>query len=202
MNKKTTKKINKNQFIEGYFDKIRTLCSDIDRKSLANTLALLERKLFSGRTLFVAGNGGSAATGSHMVCDLAKTVLGKTNTNSKKRFRVINLTDNVPWVTALGNDLAYEYIFSEQLRNLGKKGDVLLVITGSGNSKNLIELVKAAKEIGVITIGFLGFDGGKIKDMVDHTVIVPYFEYGPVEDMHMIFDHLITAYFSEIYRKS
>ena len=108
------------------------------------------------------------------------------------------LTDNVPWMTALANDLGYEHIFSEQLKNLVQKGDVLIAISGSGNSPNIVKGVQAAKALGATVVGILGFDGGKVKDLVDTSVLIRSDNYGYVEDLHMVLDHLITAYFREV----
>jgi len=151
-----------------------------------------------GKQIFIAGNGGSAAIASHMACDLAKTVLGTSTGTRAKRFRVIALTDNVPLITAWANDVGYETVFAEQLRNLATSGDLLVVITGSGNSPNIVAAVKAAKELGLQSTGLLGFDGGIVKDLLDSCVIVKSNNYGHVEDAHMILTHLITDYFKKV----
>lgn len=147
------------------------------------------------KQVFIAGNGGSAATASHMACDLAKTVLNKPVGVQPKRFKVIALTDNVPLITAWANDAGYETVFSEQLRNLATSGDLLIVITARGNSPNIVEVVKAAKDLGLQSAGLLGFDGGIVKDLLDSCVVVKSNNYGHVEDAHMILAHLITEYF-------
>ena len=107
------------------------------------------------------------------------------------------MTDNIASITAIANDLEFADVFSAQLRSLAKKGDILIVISGSGNSQNLIKAVQSAKKIGASTIGFLGMDGGKLKTLVDIPVIVDSSDYGPIEDIHLVFDHLITAYLKE-----
>ena len=143
------------------------------------------------RLFFFAGNGGSAATASHFANDIA------IGTNDyQKPFRVISLTDNVATLTALGNDFGYAEIFVRQLRVLGKKGDLLICISASGNSKNLINAFQYAKSVGIKTVALTAFDGGKIKSMADEGVHVPtkFKEYGPAEDAHMILDHLVSAY--------
>jgi D-sedoheptulose 7-phosphate isomerase len=160
-------------------------------------IAYLSDAYQHGKQVFVVGNGGSAATASHMACDLAKTVLGKATDRQDRRFKVIALTDNVPLITAWGNDVSYDTVFAEQLRNLANPGDVLLVITGSGNSPNIVQAVRAARELGVTSIGLLGFDGGSVRTLLDHYVIVASRSYGYVEDAHMVLNHLITAYFKE-----
>lgn len=185
----------RNSFVKTYLNKIKNLCDKIDIEGIIRIIEVLEEKLKKGRTIFVAGNGGSAAAASHMVCDLGKTVLGKDISTPKKRFRVICLSDNISLLTALANDVSYKVIFSEPLKNFGKKGDLLLAITGSGNSENILEVMKTAKKMQLDTVAFLGFDGGKVKRMADDYIVVPSDEYGPIEDLHMILNHLITAYF-------
>ncbi len=194
-------RIDKNKFAKAYLEKIKSLCEQIDINQIVNVIKILEKKLRTGRTIFIAGNGGSAATASHMVCDLGKTILGKEPTTKNRRFRIISLSDNIPLLTAIGNDWKYETIFSEPLKNLGQKGDLLLVITGSGNSQNIIKAVQTAQKLKMKTTAFLGFDGGKVKEMVDAYVLVPSNEYGPIEDFHLIFNHLITNYFYETEKK-
>lgn len=107
----------------------------------------------------------------------------------------MSLTDNVPWMTALANDLGYEHIFSEQLKNLVQEGDLVIAITGSGNSRNIVEGVKAAKAMGAKVVGLLGFDGGEVQGMVDACVVVENMKYGYIEDIHLILNHLVVEYF-------
>lgn len=146
----------------------------------------------SEKTLFICGNGGSAATSSHMACDLGKTILGKNPRTKTPRLRVVSLNDCIPLMTAWANDEGYQYIFAEQLKNLGKKGDVLIVITGSGNSANIIEAVKEARRMKIKTFGLLGFDGGKVKEILDEYVLIRSTDYGIIEDVHAIINHLLT----------
>src|SRR5437764_7196198 len=158
-------------------------------------IAYLSDAYQHGKQVFVAGNGGSAATASHMACDLGKTVLGQAGDRQDRRFKVIALTDNVPLITAWANDVGYDAIFAEQLRNLANPGDVLIVLTGSGNSPNIVQAVSAARELRVTTIGLLGFDGGSVKTLLDHAVLVDSRSYRYIEDAHTVLNHLITAYF-------
>ncbi|MGI8825524.1 MAG: D-sedoheptulose-7-phosphate isomerase [Chloroflexota bacterium] len=147
------------------------------------------------RRLFLIGNGGSASTASHLACDLAKTVSGKTINPRVKRFRAVALTDNVPLLTAWGNDAGYETIFAEQIKTLAGSGDLLLVISGSGNSPNILEAVKTARELGLHSIGLLGFDGGAVRSLVDLSLVIPSDDYGHIEAAHVVVSHLITAHF-------
>jgi D-sedoheptulose 7-phosphate isomerase len=143
-------------------------------------------------TIFLIGNGGSAATCSHFSEDLS---LG-TYEEGIKPFKTISLTDNTPYITALGNDIGYENAFLGQIRCLLNKDDIVIGISGSGNSLNLIKALKYANEKGATTIGLLGFDGGKMKDICSHNVIVETKRgmYGPVEDMHLILVHIICTF--------
>ena len=181
----------KSFFVEGYLGREVFISRRIDVGQVVKVIEVLEKKLKENKTIYVAGNGGSAATASHMVCDLAKT--------SGKPFKVICLSDNISFLTAVGNDISYDEAFSERLKNLGQSGDLLLVITGSGNSKNIIRAVEMAKTLKMDTMAFLGFDGGKVKGLVDNYILIPSDDYGPIEDFHMILVHLITGYFKKLH---
>jgi len=173
---------------------LKTLLDSIPLDKVSEVVDLLRDAREHRSQVFIAGNGGSASTASHMACDLAKTVMGN-GANPNPRFRVIALTDNVPLLTAWGNDVSFDYIFSEQIRNLANSDDVLIVITVSGNSPNIVEAVRVAKELGVRSVGLLGFDGGQVADLVDCAVVVRSENFGHVEDVHMVLNHLMTAYF-------
>jgi D-sedoheptulose 7-phosphate isomerase len=143
-------------------------------------------------TIFFIGNGGSAATASHFSQDLAE-VGRKAHVRS---FKTLSLTDNVSFITAAGNDYGFKKIFSLQMAELFKKGDILVAISASGNSPNVIEAVKYAKKKGGITIGIIGFDGGKLSGLCDYIIHIctNKGEYGPVEDIHIILNHMITSF--------
>lgn len=144
----------------------------------------------SGKTVYLAGNGGSSATASHFANDLGKGA-GKSG---KTPIRVINLSDNTPWLTAIANDDSYDNVFAEQLKNFGTRGDVFIAISASGNSRNLILATEYGNEIGATTIGFLGFEGGQLL----HTVQIPVHsptdvgEYEIAEDCHSILCHAVV----------
>ncbi|MFQ5615920.1 MAG: SIS domain-containing protein [Anaerolineales bacterium] len=146
------------------------------------------------KQVFVVGNGGSASTASHIAADLGKNILPDLYGGPLARLRVTALTDNMGWITALANDVGYEYIFSEQLKNLGQPGDLLLAISGSGNSTNVVEAVKVAQKFGLRTFGILGFAGGKLQNMVEAYVLVRSNNYGFIEDIHLILNHIIVTY--------
>jgi D-sedoheptulose 7-phosphate isomerase len=145
--------------------------------------------------VLVAGNGGSASTASHLACDLGKTVLGANPTARASRFRVVSLADNVAVLTAWANDEGYETVFAEQVKMLGRPGDVLIVISASGNSPNIIAAVHAAHERGLETIGLLGYDGGAAKHLVDDAIVIACHDYGHVESAHLVLGHLLTEWF-------
>jgi D-sedoheptulose 7-phosphate isomerase len=184
------------RFAREYMDGLCRVIAMVDERRIAELVSELQRAYDEDRQIFIIGNGGSAGTASHMACDLAKTVLGRKPDKSRRRFRVLSMTDNVPLITALANDLGYEHIFTEQLILYARKSDLLLVITGSGNSPNIVKAVKLARKMGLRTAGLLGFDGGRVMSMLDAVVLIPDFSYGHVEDLHMVIDHLITSYFS------
>ena len=182
---------NSKVFAKNYLKYLSNVLGKIDLDEIEIFTKTLLNARDKGATIFFAGNGGSAATASHFANDIA------IGTNDyQKPFRVISLTDNVATLTALGNDFGYDEIFVRQLRVLGKKGDLLICISASGNSKNLINAFQYAKSVGIKTVALTAFDGGKIKSMADEGVHVPteFKEYGPAEDAHMILDHLVSAY--------
>ena len=180
--------------INDYFETLCTLLSELDREELVSSFKVVENKLKQRKTIFLAGNGGSAATASHALVDLNKTVLGHSKNYRNIRLRAISLTDNIPTLTAIGNDLSYKDVFSESLKNLANPGDLLIVITGSGNSPNIISVIKTARNLQVETLGLLGFNGGKALKILNHKVIVRSESYGHIEDIHMIYIHLLTEY--------
>jgi D-sedoheptulose 7-phosphate isomerase len=147
------------------------------------------------RTIFFFGNGGSASTASHFVVDIAKgTRRSLTPGPLTQRFRCVALNDNVPSVMAWANDADYSRIFSEQLRGLAVRGDVAVAISGSGNSPNVLEAVRVAREMGVTTIGLTGIGGGKLKELADVPVVVPSQSMQHTEDVHLFLLHFLMAF--------
>ena len=145
----------------------------------------------AGRTVFMIGNGGSAANASHFAQDLAKGTL--SSMSATRRFRVIALTDNIGFITALANDEGYDAIFEQQLRNLATAGDLLVAISGSGNSPNVIRAVEFARSIEMTVIGVTGFDGGKLKPLSDVSVHIPVDDMGMSEALHGVVFHLAMS---------
>ena len=181
--------------IEHYLSELKITLDPIDLKAVQQAREWVGEIRSEGRQLFLCGNGGSAATASHLANDLGKGAsYGRPQAS---RFRVVALTDNVPWMTALANDVGYEAIFAEQLRNLGQAGDLLIAISGSGNSPNVLNAVQVAREQGMRTIGWCGFGGGKLATAVDLPVVVSSQHMGRVEDVHAIMMHLVCYYFME-----
>ena len=178
-------------FAHAYLDYLNQVLGKIDRKEIGQFVNTLLDARKRGATVFFIGNGGSAATSSHFANDLA------VGTNSYKQpFRVISLTDNQAILTAIGNDFGYQDVFVRQLMILSSTGDVLVGISASGNSQNLLEAFQYAKKNGIKTVAITAFDGGKLRPLADEGIHVPTApkEYGPAEDAHMVLDHLIGAY--------
>jgi D-sedoheptulose 7-phosphate isomerase len=175
---------------EKYLAGLQAALGALDHSRIDAICALLETAYREGRTVFIAGNGGSAATASHMACDLSKTILGSSK--GAKRLKAIALTDNVPVITAWANDVGYDCVFAEQLRTLASAGDVLIAISASGNSPNILRCLEAAREMGVHAVGLLGFTGGEALTLCDDAVVVESQDYGVVEDAHSVLNHMIT----------
>lgn len=179
------------RFAEGYLDHLKQVIDALSLEPFREIFRILKDARDRGRQVFLIGNGGSAATASHMANDLAKGAAK----GGEKGLRAVALSDNVPLITAIANDESYENIFSGQLEILAEPADVLIVITGSGNSPNILKALQIANDMELTTIGFLGRDGGQAKSLIDIVLLVPDTDYGPIEDLHMVFTHLITAYF-------
>ncbi len=182
--------------IATYLTELEQMMRSIEQESLYNILSLLEDCYHNGHRIFLMGNGGSAATASHFALDLAKnTIMPQV-----PRLKAISLTDHVPLITAWSNDTAYEHIFSEQLANLIEPGDVVIGISASGNSLNVINALLLAKQSRAFTIGILGATGGKIKDIVDAYVLAPGQNIEQEEDAHLIIAHIITRHMRNVVR--
>ncbi len=172
-----------------YLEDLKGLLGRLPVSSIEDVISTLLYARFNRKQVIIMGNGGSAATASHFACDLGKGTLMP----GLPRFRVIALTDNMSLFSALANDFGYDQVFSEQLKSLIQPGDVAIGISGSGNSANVLNAIQAARELGAVTIGFVGFDGGRLKGMVDRCVHVPCDCMEQVEDVHLILEHLIST---------
>lgn len=178
-------------FARSYLDHLAELLKGLDTAKIAEFIELLETSRQQGRMIFFIGNGGSAATASHFANDIA---IG-TRTQGKP-FKAMSLCDNVPVMTAISNDDGYDEIFVQQLKLFLGKDDVVVAISASGNSPNVIKAVEHARENGATTVGLSGFDGGRLAELcdLDLHIATAKGEYGPVEDIHMVLDHLVGAY--------
>ena len=182
-------------FASAYLEYLTSVLKRIDTAEIARFIQALLDARKRGATIFFVGNGGSAATASHFANDIA---IG-TNDNDEP-FRALSLTDNVAVLTALGNDFGYDEIFVRQLQVLGKKGDVLVGISASGNSPNVIKAFEYANLVSITTFALTAFDGGRMRTVADDGIHVPteLKEYGPAEDVHMVLDHLVGAYLTRV----
>jgi len=181
--------------ITGYLNDLQTALAALDPAAIEAVRALVAEARSQGQQIFLCGNGGSAATASHMTNDLGKGA--SYGRDAAQRFRVICLADNVPWMTALANDVSYESIFAEQLENLGQAGDLLIAISGSGNSENVLRAVAVAGRKGMKSVGLTGFDGGRLATEADVAIVAASHHMGRVEDIHTIILHVICYYFME-----
>jgi D-sedoheptulose 7-phosphate isomerase len=173
--------------IKGYIDELKETLAATDVELLARAIDMVREAWEAGRQVFLFGNGGSAATASHICCDFQKGVSDVTG----KPLRAISLSDNVSIMTAWGNDTEYANIFSKQLETLGTEGDVAIAISGSGNSPNVLRAIEVAKHKGMKTIGMTGFAGGKLAPMVDVALIARSDNMQRIEDMHLIWGHIM-----------
>jgi D-sedoheptulose 7-phosphate isomerase len=184
-------------FAARYLKNLKRVLDRLPLQQLDRVVEAIEAAHAAGRQVFLVGNGGSAATASHMMNDFNKGTLGHKGDAPWPRFRAIALTDNVSLLTAWANDTSYDRIFCEPLRNLARKGDVLIAISASGNSPNILAAADTARQLGLTTVALTGCGGGKLARKASISFIVPSDEYGPIEDVHMILDHIITGYLYE-----
>jgi len=172
-----------------YVAQLKETLDRLPWEAIRDVIGVLHYARMNDKQVFIMGNGGSAATASHFACDLGKGTL----LPGRPRFRVIALTDNMPLFSAYANDYGYEYVFREQLASLVRRGDIVIGISGSGNSANVLNAIEFARASQAITIGFVGFDGGKLKEMVDICIHVPNHCMEQVEDIHLMLEHLICT---------
>jgi D-sedoheptulose 7-phosphate isomerase len=181
------------KFARWYRDEMTRLWRELDLEALSRAAALVLDARAKGRHVFIMGNGGSAAAASHMAVDFSKTAEAK----GKPRVKSLSLTDNVPFLSAVANDHSFDAAFEHQLDPLLKPKDVVILITGSGNSPNLIRAARLSRRRGAATVGLLGFDGGALRRLVDVPLLIPSVQYGAIEDMHMSIGHIIAFYLKQ-----
>ena len=175
--------------MKNYLETVGGILKNLPLPRIEQIMELIYKTYLNDSFIFLLGNGGSAATASHLACDLGKGTVAP----GRKRMKVMSLTDNLPLITAWANDTQYEDIFAEQLAHFVSSGDLVIGISGSGKSKNVLNALKLARESKALTVGITGFDGGEMKDLVDHCLIVPSNNMQQIEDCHLIITHLIFS---------
>lgn len=165
----------------------------LDLSALTKVAAVIERAQSAGRFIWICGNGGSAASAAHVGCDFGKTAARP----GAKRLKCVSLSDNTAFMTAIGNDLSFDETFSRQLVNIVAKDDVVVLISGSGNSANLVAAAKLARRRGARVVSLLGFNGGRLKRLSDAVLLIPSDQYGVIEDLHMAVAHILTFYLKQ-----
>lgn len=175
--------------MDNYFDRLKETIDKLDRKEISKFIDIMQAAKQNGHYVYIMGNGGSGATASHFVCDFNK---GMSYSHSEKH-RLVCLNDNISTMLAYANDVGYEDIFVEQLKNFLKPNDVVIAISGSGNSKNIIKAVNYANSKGAITVGFTGFSGGALKNIAKYSINTMIDDMQITEDIHMIICHMIYS---------
>ncbi|MDO8307735.1 MAG: SIS domain-containing protein [Actinomycetota bacterium] len=178
------------EFLEAYLGRVQTAIAAIDAGALERLATRIDETVSNGGHVFYIGNGGSASTATHYVNDL---VMAYARTN--RVVRAVSLTDNPSLVTGISNDYSFDEVFAYQLRALSRPGDMVVAISASGNSRNLVRAFEFAHDAGLATAAVVGFDGGKLKDMADVVVHAPteMGDYGPAEDVHLMINHAVAG---------
>jgi len=180
-------------FADEYRAQLLQTLSRVDSAKVAQAIDWLREARDGARHIFICGNGGSAATASHFACDIVKGA----SYQQEKRFRILALTDSSPTLTAYSNDVSYESVFVEQLKNFAQPHDILMALSGSGNSANVVRAIDYANSIGCRTIALCGRDGGQLGPLAQLNIQVPEPHMGRIEDAHMMICHMICYYFME-----
>lgn len=178
--------------INEYINNLKNAFDKLNQDEIVKCAVLLNKARIDEKTVYIIGNGGSAATASHFVCDFNKDF-----DDNKKRFKVICLNDNISAIMSVANDMSYDDIFVEQLKNLIEKDDVLIAISGSGNSKNILKAVDFANSVNAVTIGFTGFDGGELKKIAQYSVNANVNNMEMSENIHIVVCHLLKTIFQK-----
>jgi len=181
-----------------YVGRVRELLGGLDLAAVAAAAAVLLDAYEKRRTVFVCGNGGSAANASHLAADLGKNTVA----TGRPRLRVLSLNDNMAWFSALANDLGYENVFVEQIGNLLQAGDVLIALSASGNSPNVVRAAEFARAHGGRVLALTGFNGGRLRDLADVAIHLACDAYGPIEDAHLVLGHVFTEVLRERIRSA
>jgi len=186
------------QMTNSYLTSFVTLVRRIAVSDVLTLIRYLETALHEDRHIYVIGNGGSAATASHFACDLGKLAYPGGNGKEGRRFRITSLTDNMAWISAVANDIDFRLVFSEQIRNVMRPGDLLIAISVSGQSGDILDAIRATKQVGATAIAILGCNGGIAKELADASLVVPSNDFGLVESIHLMLVHLATATFATV----
>ena len=181
------------KFINNYFETLKTTIDRLDRQEIIRFIEILLEARENEKNIFIMGNGGSASTASHFCCDFNKVA----SHGFEKRFKFICLNANIPTMLAYANDISYDDIFVEQLKNLYKPGDIVIGISGSGNSKNVLKAVEYANLNDGITVGLTGYNGGRLKQTAKYSVNMNIDDMQITEDLHMVLDHMIVSIICE-----
>lgn len=181
-------------FVRNFLDAVNLAMAQLPHEDIAAVGRVLLEAYDEDAWIYLAGNGGSAALASHFACDLEKTTAGKQPRAVTRRFRVVSLVDNIPGLTAWSNDESYDCAMAESMRSRARAGDVAIVISASGHSPTILQTLQAAREIGMTSVGLLGFDGGRAKSACDHAIHVCSPDYGVVESAHATLTHLVTRW--------
>jgi D-sedoheptulose 7-phosphate isomerase len=181
------------EFARWYRERSVEQWESLDLAALGRVAAVVEEARTRGRFVWVCGNGGSAASAAHVGCDFGKTAAAP----GARPLKAVSLSDNAAFMTAIANDGSFDETFSRQLENVVAAGDVVVLISGSGNSPNLLRAAKLARERKAKVVGLLGFDGGKLMSLCDERLLIPSDQYGVIEDMHMAVAHILTFYLKQ-----
>jgi D-sedoheptulose 7-phosphate isomerase len=193
--------MNKNikEWTNEYITNLKQALDAIDIDELEKAINILKSVHSNYKRIYIIGNGGSASTATHIASDLCKTVKGHKGDSIWPGFKAMSLSDNISCLTAWGNDTGYDNIYAGQIENLCEKGDVLIAMSSSGNSQNIINGVNSAQKIGANVITITGFGGGKLSKLGDVNLITHANHYGPVEDIQLILNHIFTFYFYDLF---
>lgn len=180
------------EFFKNYLNRLSGLLEKVNVGELEKFVVELGRARERGANIFVFGNGGTASTASHFACDMNKSASYKR----AKKFKFICLNDNLPTILAYANDVSYADVFIEQLKNLHKKADMVIGVSASGDSENVIKAVKYARGQGGVTFGICGFEGGKLKDAAEKCLVIKSRDMQQIEDLHLIIFHCVSQWFT------
>jgi len=173
--------------VSSYFGHLSNMMGDLDHGSVENAIGLVKQSWLDGKKIIVCGNGGSALTASHYINDWNKMAFLSTG----RPFRGTSLSDNMGLMTAYANDISYDDVYSEQVKNLMDEGDLVIAVSGSGNSPNVVKAIETANDRGGVTLAICGYDGGKVKQLAQHALHIESFDMQICEDLHFIFGHMV-----------